>query len=173
VDYAAAGSIKVADSAVKGQRCPACSAEKSFSIITSRVVKGQRYRQRQCRECGYKTSELGGQPVADRRGAPGVRSSNSKFTSDQIAEMVALKGTLSLREIGRMFNCSGETVRLIYAGKVCRNLLPAGYRPPPQPSDPSCEQCKLWNGQECRMGFPDPIEEGVEFARDCSLYERA
>jgi hypothetical protein len=174
MDGAAAGSVEVANSAVKkGERCPSCGAEGSFSIITSRVVKGQRYRQRQCRECGHKASELGGQPVAERRGAPGVRSSNSKFTADQIAEMLALKGTMSLREIGKMFGCSGETVRLIYGGRVCRDLLPEGYRPPPRRGDPSCKRCRYWEMEQCGMGFPDPLEEGVGFARDCSLYEKA
>jgi hypothetical protein len=44
--------------------------------------------------------------------------------------------------------------------------------PPPEPDELSCYRCKLWNGEECRMGFPDPIEEGPGFARDCSLFER-
>ena len=39
---------------------------------------------------------------------------------------------------------------------------------------PSCERCREWRGLEsanpCGMGFPDPVIEGVGFARDCSLY---
>ncbi len=72
--------------------------------------------------------------------------------------------------LGRIYGCSRETIRQIRAGQLYRDVLPEGYRPPPGPGDPSCERCQEWRGDYCSLGFPDPIEEGVGFARDCSLY---
>lgn len=102
------------------------------------------------------------------------RSGPRRFDAQQIAEMVALKGTATLRAIGQQFDCSGETVRQVFTGMLYRDLLPEGYRPDPGSGDPSCERCREWRGpdaeQPCSLGFPDPIEEGPGFARDCNLF---
>lgn len=34
----------------------------------------------------------------------------------------------------------------------------------------TCEQCVHWDGR-CDLGHPDPLEEGVEFARWCASYQ--
>ena len=36
---------------------------------------------------------------------------------------------------------------------------------------PSCYICAHWQNRECDFKFPDPIEEGPEFAADCDLYK--
>jgi hypothetical protein len=154
-----------------GKECPECGAEKAFSTITSRMIKGQRYRQKQCRVCGYRTSEHGGEPVAPGRAVNrGSRAKDRKFNAEQIAEILALKGTMTQRAIGQMFGCSGETIRQIFAGMLYQDLAPGSYRPPPKPGEPSCEHCRFWEVEHCGIGFPDPLEEGPGFARDCSLF---
>jgi hypothetical protein len=71
-----------------------------------------------------------------------------------------------------MFGCSGETVRQILVGMLYQDLLPGNYKPPPKAGEPSCDHCRFWEEEECGMGFPDPIEEGPGFARDCSLFRK-
>jgi hypothetical protein len=96
--------------------------------------------------------------------------SHRKLNAEQVAAVIA--STESHRALGQIYGVSGECIRQIRQGIIYRDLLPEGYRPPPRRGDPSCERCKLWEGESCSMGFPDPIEEGPGFARDCSLFER-
>jgi hypothetical protein len=78
------------------------------------------------------------------------------------------------RELSERYGISTELVRQIQQGIAYRDLLPENFRRPPGPNDPSCERCREWRGLEsadpCGMGFPDPVIEGVGFARDCSVY---
>jgi len=95
--------------------------------------------------------------------------SHRKLNAEQVAAVIA--SAESHRALGQIYGVSGECIRQIRQGIIYRDLLPEGYRPPPRRGDPSCERCKLWEGESCGMGFPDPLEEGPGFARDCSLYE--
>jgi hypothetical protein len=94
--------------------------------------------------------------------------STRKFSAEQVAAIIA--STETHRALGKLYGCSRETIRQIRVGKIYRDVLPEGYYPPPGPGDPSCERCQEWRGEACSLGFPDPIEEGLGFARDCSLY---
>jgi hypothetical protein len=100
--------------------------------------------------------------------------SHRKLNAEQVAAVIA--SAESHRALGQIYGVSGECIRQIRQGIIYRDLLPEGYRPPPRRGDPSCERCREWLGPDaanpCGMGFPDPIEEGPGFARDCSLFER-
>ena len=38
-------------------------------------------------------------------------------------------------------------------------------------SGPSCHSCQHWHEtQRCDLGLPDPLQEGPQFAADCSLF---
>jgi hypothetical protein len=163
---------QLTDPAVKkGQQCPECNDLSSFCITYSRMIRGQRRRRKSCKSCGFSTVDLDGEPIQTPDRLGGTR----RFTQEQIAQMVALKGTATLRAIGQQFGCSGEMVRQIFGGMLYRDLLPDSYRPNPRPGDPSCERCREWRGPDaehpCRMGFPDPVIEGPGFARDCALFQ--
>jgi|694.fasta_scaffold63958_4 hypothetical protein len=93
-----------------------------------------------------------------------------KFTAEQIAAIIASPETH--RALGQVYGVSRETIRQIRIGKIYRDALPDGYRPPPGPNDPSCERCMHWYHGECGLGFPDPALEGPVFASDCSLFGR-
>jgi len=97
--------------------------------------------------------------------------SHRKLNAEQVAAVIA--SAKSHRALGQIYGVSGECIRQIRQGIIYRDLLPEGYRPPPRRGDPSCEHCRYWESESCGMGFPDPLEEGVGFARDCSLYEKA
>lgn len=61
-------------------------------------------------------------------------------------------------------------MRCLFCGCRHRDLIELPPPPEPDPSDPSCLNCRHWRGEICGFGFPDPIEEGVGFASDCSQY---
>ena len=46
--------------------------------------------------------------------------------------------------------------------------------PEPDPGDPNCEHCREYLGPDaahpCRFGFPEVLDEGPSFARDCSVF---
>ena len=90
-----------------------------------------------------------------------------RFNAIEVREI--LRSGLSNAEEGRRRECRPELIRQIRAGLVYRDLMPYGHLPTDD-KGPRCERCSYWKGQ-CGMGFPDPIEEGVFFARDCSMYQ--
>jgi hypothetical protein len=61
-------------------------------------------------------------------------------------------------------------MRCKFCGYRHRDLIAPPAAPVLGPADPSCERCREWRGERCSLGFPDPIEEGPGFARDCNLY---
>ena len=72
-------------------------------------------------------------------------------------------------EEARRRHCSPDLIRQIRAREVYRDCLPYGHLPADD-DGPRCERCSYWKGR-CGMGFPDPVEEGSFFARDCSMYQ--
>jgi hypothetical protein len=157
----------------KGQQCPECGDPSSFRIIYSRMIRGQRRRRRHCKSCGFLTVDLDGEPIQ----APGRAGWTRRFTREQIAQIVMLKGHQTQRLTAQQFGCSGEMVRQIWAGRAYSDWTGISYRQPLRPGEPSCERCREWRGPDaehpCRMGFPDPVIEGPGFARDCSLFQEA
>ena len=93
-----------------------------------------------------------------------------RFNAEDVSRIVW--STETLGDLAMRYGCSREAIRQIKAGITYQDLLPAGYRPPPGPRDPSCLQCHHWQNDRCGMGFPDPAEEGPGFARDCVLFKR-
>jgi len=64
-----------------------------------------------------------------------------------------------------------------------RELLEAEIESDPEPglavglpdleSTTTCEQCIHWSSERCGLGFPDPKDEGIEFARWCASFKGA
>lgn len=148
----------------QGQACPECGDPSSFCIVYSRMTRGRRRRRRHCKSCGFLSVDFDGEQVEP----PGRPGAPRRFTPEQVAAIIASSESHSA--LSRIYGCSYELIRQIRAGQIYRDLLPDGYRPPPRRGDPSCERCRYWDGEACRMGFPDPQEEGPGFARDCELF---
>jgi hypothetical protein len=142
-----------------------CQCGDPMEIINSRIVRGERYRRFQCPKCGHKETRLGensDQLLQGRR----VRR-NRRFDAETV--MAIRKSEDGRRVLAERYGCSQEMIRTIRAGILYRDLLPEGFRTPPGPGDLSCEQCRYW-AEGCTMGFPDPAEEGLGFARDCAVF---
>ena len=153
--------------------CPECGG----TMITthSTLAKTGRYRRWRCKECGHAIS-VRDEQVAQLNAAEILKRGARRGRRLADADAIAIRlSTDPRRELAERYGVSPELIRQIQQGEAYRDLLPENWRRPPGPRDPSCERCREWRGLEspdpCAMGFPDPVMEGVGFARDCSLYE--
>lgn len=69
--------------------------------------------------------------------------------------------------MAKRYRCHRSAVALIRTGKTHRNVLP---EIPRWGKHRTCVECAHWKDQGCDLGFPDPIEEGLWFARDCCTF---
>jgi hypothetical protein len=103
----------------------------------------------------------------------GRRSKRRRFTDDQVL-LILTSPHRSLEDLARELGTNRETVRLVRIGMSYLDVhpeLPRQRSRPRETPEVSCLRCRSWVGGECRFGFPDPIEEGPEFAADCDLFE--
>lgn len=73
---------------------------------------------------------------------------------------------VSHKEMARRLGRSHQTIAQIRLGQVYGHRLP---ELPRWVSGRTCEQCIHWAGA-CDLGFPDPLEESLAFARECSSF---
>jgi hypothetical protein len=76
---------------------------------------------------------------------------------------------ISHSEMGRRHGRSHQAIAQIRYGQTHADHLP---ELPRWTTGRSCEQCQHWGNAEqpCRLGFPDPLEEGLRFAGDCNSF---
>ena len=155
--------------------CPKCGA--MMKTTHNRPTKTGWYKRWLCKQCGHAQS-LSSPDAADLTAAEIQKRTPTGKRRLADADAITIRlSTDTRRELADRYRVSPELIRQIQQGIAYRDLLPDGFRRPPGPNDPSCERCREWRGLEsadpCGMGFPDPVVEGVGFARDCSLYEVA
>lgn len=71
--------------------------------------------------------------------------------------------------MGRKYGRSHQTITQIRYGDICRSRCPEIPRWV-RGETPTCQQCLQWSDC-CTLGFPDPIEEGLTFARECLTFQ--
>lgn len=86
-----------------------------------------------------------------------------------------IRDILASREIshsamGRRYGCSHEWIRQIRYGVLLQHRCPE--IPRWTSGRQTCDQCFWFRDLEspCRLGFPDPAQEGLTFARDCACF---
>lgn len=76
-------------------------------------------------------------------------------------------------ELARLIGCSREAVRQVRYGLSHQSIhpeLPRKQQRRRVNDACNCQRCQHWRNGCCDLGFPDPIEEGVAFAEECSVY---
>lgn len=166
MDRAAAMPVQLADCAVK-QECPQCGGD--MLIVQSRQTSTGRYRRFECKKCQHRLNVAGSGAIRARQ-------------FDDAAVMAIRQSTDSLESLAAQHGCSRELIRQIRIGKIYKDSLPAGFRPPPKASDPTCERCKFYvgakqkrldeegQGASCLLDIPEFETEGVRAAWDCSAF---
>lgn len=153
--------------------CLACESVNT-SIIRSAVNSGGcRRRLVRCRDCGHCSLYLDDQPLVIDRNIKRKYHRSYRF-SDAVIRQVLLSQD-SHATVAATLGCSTEAIRLIRVGRSYRQCVPDIPRWSKRVAvadAPNCRYCVHWAGSQCGLGFPDPLQEGLQFAKDCSMYEQ-
>lgn len=87
-----------------------------------------------------------------------------RVTEAEVRRILQASG--SATEIARRMGRSHPTVLAILVGRLHADVAPEL----PRRVSRSCLQCRHWLDRSCGLGFPDPEDEGPQFASDCSSY---
>ena len=143
--------------------CPECQCT-SEVLKTSRCSNGTRRRRHECQVCRHRWTTHEGEPPGHRGGRrPGTTSSYRRLVPEEVRRILEADG--SYRQIARQVGRSVPTVAAVVTGQRYAELFPEL----PRRQVLSCLQCIHWIGR-CGMGFPDPLEESLAFARECACF---
>lgn len=151
---------------------PVCEHSNRFVRETRPCTDGLIRRRWECRDCGERWTVFG----PDRK-PPRERQKPGKPHPRLDLEHVRRALTdmhISDVKLAAELGVSRQAIQQIRIGKTWTTAFPElKRRVPAQMMEPqrNCTRCRHWDGNECGIGFPDPLEEGVGFAVDCNLYE--
>ena len=156
--------------------CPECGCS-AFMSDSARTSTGRR-RRFHCRSlvCGYRWSEWNGKRPAPppppelsaaEREILAVRE--PRLTEAQV-RLVLTRLDISAHRLAKLLGRSRQAICQVRTGGSYATVAPELPRLEVGQARRSCLLCKEWTGSRCRQGWPDPIEEGPEFARDCDDY---
>lgn len=132
---------------MSGVACPACG-ETARAVLESRRLTDRVRRRCSCAACGE-------------------RFTTWELRQDQIT---AQANRAAAARAGRLLSRFHQLEQAI---TTLRQLLDDELSVPDAPDlqsiDTTCEDCRHWSGC-CGLGFPDPVEEGVGFAQECSSF---
>jgi hypothetical protein len=117
-----------------------------------------------CRDCEHRWTVWHGE-----RPKPGCTEgtlSLAPLTESEVRYILTSpkSGYALSRELGR----SNVAISAIRNGRLHQNTCPDVPRW--NQASVSCKKCDHWLHEQCGMGFPEPAEEGIDFAAECSLY---
>jgi transposase-like protein len=145
-----------------------CSHNNRFVLETKTRIDGSVRRRYQCRDCGERWTVIN---VGEKPGReplkPIPKHPPYKLTLDQVYRALT-ETQVSQKRMAAELGVSRQCIQLVRAGVTWPNAFPEIPRKVPRRS---CEKCRNWSDGECRIGFPDPLEEGTGFAADCDFYE--
>lgn len=156
------------------QDCKACSSSHTEVLESRMCANGTRRRRFNCQSCGHRWTHHDG-PKPKTGAQPGsnyFKKGQAPLTEDQV-RMILERRDLTNKALADQLGRSSEAIRQVRIGKTYRDVLPDMPRMIPLRSGGvTCYTCEHWRG-DCTMGFPDPLEEGPGFARDCDFYAPA
>lgn len=160
--------------------CIRCESSRTTTVDSRPISNGGRRRRHHCHICSHRWTTY-----VDRRGrlidapprlrpkkATGRQSKQRRLRPDQ-ARLILESPHRSLNSLAAELGVSRECVRLVRIGLTYTEVCPHIRRRSPRPRETpevSCLRCLNWVEEQCVMGFPDPIEEGPDFAVDCDHF---
>lgn len=137
-----------------GITCPQCG-NTGRAVVESRRMPDRVRRRCACASCGvrFTTWELRSDQVS---------SSVQQLAAERAARLLERVRGLERSICGLHQLLEAE----VEAGVDCCVDLPAL-------SSRTCRQCAHWSSDRCDLGHPDPLEEGIGFARWCVSFQGA
>lgn len=150
----------------KCQRC----AGKARVIDTSRRLDGAVRRRYRCQFCYFAWTELNGE-------APPSAAPSERLADDIIRDILLSRETHVA--LASRHHISPSTVGQIRRGEMHANVLPEIPRftlNPERGRKKTCKLCIHYTGvvsSPCDLDYPDPREEGLTYASECSTFTPA
>ena len=146
--------------------CPNCGDTTSTFVDRTYRVSDGVMRCMTCCACRHQWKELNGEI---RTSAPRTPRLNDDAIRDIIESRSVGHGTMA-----RKYRKSREVIRHIRYGWSYVDACPGLERWNPGLAKANCSRCLNWRRDHCAFEFPDPLEEGMGFARECLQFrERA
>lgn len=118
-------------------------------------------------------SRLSAHPEIPRWGEPVVVHELTKGLTDEQLTRILTDRSLTNAGVRRMFGCSAQAASQIRLGQTHKERVPHIPRWNVE-AEPvvQCTDCIHWGTPEnpCRLGLPDPKEEGLSFASECATF---
>jgi hypothetical protein len=73
----------------------------------------------------------------------------------------------SLSVLAKQVGCHRSLISLIRRGRIYKKVAP---ELPRWSADHTCPRCLHWQNGRCGLDFPDPLTEGIAFARECNSF---
>ena len=143
--------------------CPNCLG-RAFVIETRHDHTNNTRRRFQCAECRYRWTEWNGN-------APAAAAPPAAIDEAAVRDILTSPATHA--ELADRYRVSPSTIGQIRRGELHSRLAPDLPRKTGNGSRGMkrvCSNCIHWDSNSCSLLFPDPKEEGVKFARECSVY---
>jgi transposase-like protein len=147
-------------------KCQKC-AGKARVIDTSRHLDGTVRRRYRCPSCYFAWTVLNGE-------APPSAAPSERLADGIIRDILLSRETHVA--LSKRHGISASTVGQIRRGEMHANVLPEIARFTPSPKRRSKKTCKLCIhytevvSSPCDLGHPDPREEGLTYASECSTF---
>lgn len=140
---------------VDGITCPSCGAT-ARNVLESRRLPDRVRRRCVCSGCGarFTTYELRYDQITARIDA--VAATRAAKLLDRFQAVEASLATLR-QHLEQELNVT--------------EVAEIPDLPELEAAAPTCEQCIHWDESRCDLGHPDPIDEGVQFARWCASFK--
>jgi hypothetical protein len=156
--------------------CPNCHSGQIEIVESRRCTNGTRRRRHECLTCQHRWTSWDG--IRPKRGgaANAYRhraGSYRKVTPDAVRAILLAPRTETHQQLAVRLDLSPEMIRQVRIGKAHATVHPELARwgqPVPEAQGKSCYCCIHWGAAACSFGFPDPIQEGPTFARECQVY---
>lgn len=141
--------------------CPICDHTGVRMLLSRLQTNGTRQRRFSCEQCSHRWSTWS-------KNCP-PRSRTPALTDEQLREVLTelhINDEVMAQRMGR----TRQSISQIRNGTTLAKRCPDLPRRTKFVDGLTCTTCRHWRGQ-CGFDLPDPVEEGIGFARDCSLYE--
>ncbi len=156
--------------------CPACGDPSERVLESQRIRYGARRRRKECNACEHRWTEYAdehGNAIERPKSRPPSKPRTRKPTKlDDAAVLRMLTSDETDTALAREHGVSRQMVSMIRTGQNWARFRPEIPRREAKPRGRTCENCRHWLGEACDFGFPDPIEDGLGVAADCSMYDR-
>ena len=155
--------------------CPKCDHFPGDVLESRAIRQGFRRRRYRCPSCFHRwtiyTDQDGRRKDPPPKTKPKRRALLKRRLDVYQVEEILLAQDVLDKDLAEIYGVSRQAINYIRSGVSWQHVRPDLPRRSRPRGGISCESCGQWTGSACAYGFPDPLEEGLWVAADCSMYQ--